>query len=620
MHTNHYPLWKNILLILVIFFALIYALPNLYGDDPAIQITSVENGKITDTTAQQINLTLNANHIPIAGVELSPTSLLIRFRNTDNQLKAKDILKSALGDNYTIALNLAPTTPNWLRAFGATPMKLGLDLRGGIHFTLEVDADSVISQRLDGVQHTITDELRDQDIRYIAITKQDAQTLWIAFRDEPSLNDARAYLTNHYPKFQILPNTTNNRYSLWLKITPEAITDMRQQIMDQTMTTLRNRVNELGISEATVQQAGENRIAVEMPGVLDSAHAKQILGGTATLEFRLVDTDHDPNNPLNNLSSNSTQYIYQDRPYLIKNQVILSGNSITDAQSSADDSGRPAVNISLGGGDESLFHRTTAMNIGKPMAIIYVETKLAEQNVQGKNTLKEVKTERVISVASILNALGNNFQITGLSSPQEAQNLALLLRAGALPATINIVEERTLGPKLGMENIHKGITSIAIGMLIVILFMAFYYQVFGLIADLALVCNLLLLVALLSALGMTLTLPGIAGIVLTVGMAVDANVLIFERIREELRHGTSIQASILAGYERAFTTIVDANVTTLIVALVLFGIGTGPIKGFAVTLSVGILTSMINAIAITRALVNAIYGNRRDVKKLNIGI
>lgn len=618
MQTNHYPLWKNLLLIALVVIAFIYALPNLYGDEPAIQISGTENNKVTVATLQKVTSALASDKIATHGIKEEDKSILIRFRDTDTQLKAKDLLKNVLGDSYTIALNLAPTTPAWLRALGATPMKLGLDLRGGIQLTLDVDVDSVISERLQGMQHTITDDLRDQNIRYLSINKQSDQSLWIAFRDEQSLSDARAYLSNHFREFQIIPNVNGNHYSLQLIITPQGLTDMRQTIMDQTMTTLRNRVNELGISEATVQQAGETRISVEMPGVLDSAHAKEILGGTATLEFHMADTDHDLHSVMPGMGS--TLYDNNGIPVLLKDQVILAGNSITDAQASSDEAGRPAVNISLGGGGEALFHRTTALNVGKPMAILYVESKLAEKDDGHGHITKTVsKSERVISVATIRSALANNFQITGLTNAQEAQNLALLLRAGALPATTNIVEERTLGPKLGMDNIRKGIVSVEVGMAIVIVFMAIYYSVFGLIADIALICNMLLLVALLSALGMTLTLPGIAGIVLTVGLAVDSNVLIFERIREELRNGASAQASILAGYERAFATIVDANVTTLIVALVLFGLGTGPIKGFAVTLSAGIITSMISAIAITRALVNVIYG-RRGVKKLAIGL
>lgn len=614
-HSNHYPFWKNALLVIIMIFAFIYAIPNLYGDDPAIQISSTDNANVNSSVLKRVTDVLSHDNIVSKSINLEGHNILVRFADTDTQLKAKDILNAALGEHYTTALNLVPSTPSWLQNLGATPMKLGLDLRGGIHFTLDVDADGVITQRLQGMQHSISDGLREQDIRYVAINKQDDNSLWIAFRDEQAMNDASAYLNNHYHEFQIIPSSTNNRYTLTLKITPQTINEMRQTIMDQTMTTLRNRVNELGISEATVQQAGETRIAVEMPGVLDSAHAKQILGGTATVEFRMVDSDYNPGTP----SLNSTMYPYQGSNYPLKNQVILSGNSITDAQASTDDSGRPAVSITLGGGGEALFQRTTAMNIGKPMAIVYVEPKLSEVNDHGHITKVNTKTEHVISIATIRSALPNTFQVTGLSSTQESQNLALMLRAGALPATMNIVEERTLGPKLGMENIEKGILSIKIGIAIVVAFMALYYRIFGLIADIGIFCNMLLLVALLSALGMTLTLPGLAGIVLTVGMAVDANVLIFERIREELRNGASAQGSILAGYERAFTTIVDANVSTLIVALVLFGIGSGPIKGFAVTLSVGILTSMISSIAITRALVNWIYG-RKGVKKLSIGI
>ena len=618
MNTNHYPVWKNVLLIAVVFIALIYALPNFYGDDPALQISGNNAQALSKISAQQIQTTLQSNHVQVAQMDSTANSIMIRFHDTDDQLKAKDILSNLLGDNVTLALNLAPATPHWLRALGATPMKLGLDLRGGIHLTLDVDADSVINQRLAGLQRNISQELRDENIRYAAINRADKNTLVIGFRDEASMGDAQAYLSNHFRDFSFTPSTVGDRYLLTMNITPQSIVDMRQTIMDQTMTTLRNRVNELGISEATVQQAGATRATVEMPGVLDSAHAKQIIGGTATVEFRMVGSDSDSGE---NFANALNAYTWEDRPIQLKNQVILSGSSITDAQASSDESGRPAVSITLGGGGETLFQRTTATNIGKPMAIIFVENKLTEHKdpTTGQIIKNTTKTERVISVASIRSALTTNFQITGLSNPQESQTLALLLRAGALPATVTPVEERTLGPKLGLENIKKGIFSIEAGLIIVVVFMALYYRRLGLIADFALLCNMLLLVALLSALGMTLTLPGLAGIVLTMGMAVDANVLIFERIREELRHGATVQASIYAGFERAFVTIVDANVTTLIVALVLFGIGSGPVKGFAVTLSVGILTSMISAIAITRALVNLFYGGKNS-KKLSIGI
>lgn len=612
---NKYPLWKNLGLCLLVVIALIYAAPNLFGDNPALQITSSNATPLTSGAIAQIQQTLSP--LQPLSYQIDSNNMVVRFAETDRQLQAKSLLKDNLGDQYTVALNLAPATPSWLRALGANPMKLGLDLRGGIHLTLDVDVDGLISQRLQSLQHNVSEDLRNDNIRYSNINSHD-NILYLSFRDQATLDQARGVLQNHFHELSISPSQRASAFELQAILSPEALSAMKAMIVEQTMTTLRNRINELGISEATVQQVGQSRIAVEMPGVLDSARAKEILGGTATLEFRMADTQHDASAAAQGLTPpGTTYYLYEGMPTLLKNQVILAGNSITDAQASFDESGAAAVDIRLGGGGEALFHRTTAQNIGQPMAIVYVESKLTEQSVNGVVTKQRSHQERVISVATIHSALGNSFQITGMKSSMEAQNLALLLRAGALPTTVTIVEERTLGPKLGMENIHKGVLSVEIAMAIVIVFMALYYRVFGLIADMALVINLVLLVALLSMLGMTLTLPGIAGIVLTVGMAVDANVLIYERIREELRLGASIQASIHSGYERAFTTIVDANVTTLIVALILFSVGTGPVKGFAVTLSAGIITSMISGIAITRAMVNAIYGRSQ---KIHIGI
>ncbi len=404
-----------------------------------------------------------------------------------------------------------------------------------------------------------------------------------------------------------------------MHMTPQAVNDARQYTIEQTMTILRNRVNELGVAEAVVQQQGSSRVAVDLPGIQDSARAKRILGGTATLEFRMVDVEHDVRNAGNGLTPvGSKQYKYENSAVLLKNQVILSGDSITSARSGVADDGSPAVMIRLGGGGESLFNRVTRQNVGKPMAIVFVETKTDRKELDGKIVKSRRKVERVISVATIRSALGNNFQISGLGDIQESRNLALLLRAGALPAAIDIVEERTVGPTLGLANIQRGVLSLKVGMGIILLLMLAYYRLFGFVADIALALNLVLIVAILSIVGATLTLPGIAGIVLTVGMAVDANVLIFERIREELRNGMTPHAAIHSGFERAFSTIVDANVTTLIVAIVLFGVGTGPIKGFAVTLIIGLLTSMLTAITFTRAMINLMYGGR-TVQRLSIG-
>jgi len=616
---NKYPLWKNLLLVFILLLGFIYAAPNLYGEDPAVQITPNSGVTAAPDLTNKVSVVLsNANVTPKA-VQADNKNVLIRFNNTDEQLKARDLIKTALGDDYTVAVNIAPATPHWLSALGAEPMKLGLDLRGGVHFALQVDVNTVVAQRIQGVVKNISDSLRQADIRYAAVLQQRNQVV-VGFRDASTQADALSLLQRQFPEMMFVKQNQGDHFSLVGNWSPTGLTKLQQTAIEQTMTTLRNRVNELGVAEPVVQQQGPDRIAVDLPGIQDTARAQQILGGTATLEFRLVDTMHDPRSAIGGITPpGAILYNYDDRPILLKDQVVLTGNSITDASASFGEDGRPSVNISLGGGGESYFHRVTGENIGKPLAIVYVETRMQDQVIDGKVVKVPKKFERVISVATIQSALPSNFQITGLSDPEESRNLSLLLRAGALPAPIFVVEERTIGPQLGAENIHMGVVSIAVGFVLAVIFMAIYYRVFGLIADLALAMNLVLLVAVLSLLGMTLTLPGMAGIVLTVGMAVDANVLIFERIREELRNGMSTQASIHAGYERAFATIVDANVTTLIAALVLFGIGTGAVKGFAVTLTLGLMTSMISGLMFSRAIVNAIFGGRA-VKKLPIGI
>lgn len=619
---NKYPLWKNLLLIFIAVLGFIYALPNLYGDNPAVQVSAIGKLQITDTTLNEVVAAFKQTGVRYKTAEQKKQELLIRFFDTDEQLRAKDLLKNKLGDNYIVALNIAPATPSWLLALSAEPMKLGLDLRGGIHMTLDVDVSSALKQRAEGITRNLATELREANIRYLNIKSQKNGDISLGFNDQDTLAKAQQLMRSRFPELVAKAPTEKDKvnFQLLVERNPAALTDLRQSILDQTMTTLRNRVNELGIAEAVVQQQGANRISVDLPGIQDSARAQEILGGTATLEFRMVDQEHDARTAVAGIApAGTTVYDYEGRPILLKNQIILTGSSITNASAGFSEDGRAAVNVQLGGGGEALFHRLTAQNVGKLMAIVYVESKVDIKTVAGKEVKTRRKVERVISAATIRSALPNNFQISGLTDPQESQKLGLLLRAGALPANIDVVEERTLGPKLGLENIKKGLLSIEIGLGLVILFMALYYRTFGLIANIGLLLNMLLLVGILSILGNTLTLPGIAGIVLTVGMAVDANVLIFERIREELRAGVSIQTSIHAGYERAFATIVDANITTLIVALVLFGIGTGAVKGFAITLSLGLLTSMLTAITFTRALVNASYGGRQ-VKKLSIGI
>ncbi|WP_342220390.1 protein translocase subunit SecD [Rickettsiella endosymbiont of Miltochrista miniata] len=618
---NKYPLWKNSLLLVLLILGFIYAAPNLFPEQPAVQIspaTAIMHVNLEDLQAK-VNALIKAVQISPVSEELNQQTLLLRFNNTDTQLKAKDILSSALGDDYTVAVNLLSSTPRWMQAIGASPMKLGLDLRGGVHFALEVDINNLIAQRMQGLAKNISENLQQARIRYLELTPKEKQ-LSILFRDISSLTKAKSLLQQQFPAFDFA-EATDNPKQLVVVWSNQGLNSLRQLAIDQTINTLRNRINELGVAEPIVQQQGSNRILVDLPGVQDIARAQQILGGTATIEFRLVDTHHDPQlAQTNNAAPAGSQlYQYENQPVLLNKQVILTGNSITDASTSFDESGRSAVSISLGGGGESYFHQVTGENVGKPLAIVYVETKSSVKVVNGKMTHIPRKVERIISIARIQTALPPNFQVTGLTNPQEALNLSLLLRAGALPAPIYVVEQRTIGPQLGAENIHKGIISIVVGFILAVVFMAIYYGVFGVIADIALALNLVLLVALLSLLGMTLTLPGMAGIVLTVGMAVDANVLIFERIREELRNGVSPQSSIHAGYDRALITIIDANVTTLIVALILFGVGTGSIKGFAVTLTIGLLTSMLTGIMITRALINACYGGR-PLKRLPIGI
>jgi preprotein translocase subunit SecD len=616
---NKYPLWKNCLLVLLIVLGFVYAIPNIFPEQPVVQISPVAtvntNMAALNTKVEEL---IRAKQLHPISQESDKQTIFLRFKDTDVQLKAKDILAATLGDDYTVAVNLLSSAPKWMQTIGALPMKLGLDLRGGVHFALEVDLTSVIKQRMQGLTKNISENLR-QTVGYEELISEPKQ-LHLLFRDASSLDKAKHFLERQFPDFLLTATQVNGQsYQLSLQWTEQGLTLLRQSAIDQTMNTLRNRINELGVAEPIVQQQGNNRILVDLPGVQDIARAQQILGGTATIAFRLVDVIHDAQQSSGIVSTGSELYHYQNQPVLLNKQVILTGNSITDASTSFDESGRSAVSISLGGGGESYFHRVTGENIGKPLAIVYVETKATTKTVGEKVVHIPHKVERVISIATIQTALPPNFQVTGLSNTQEALNLALLLRAGALPAPIYVVEQRTIGPQLGAENIHKGFISIVIGLILAIVFMAIYYETFGLIADIALAMNVVLLVALLSLLGMTLTLPGMAGIVLTVGMAVDTNVLIFERIREELRNGVSPQASIHAGYDRALGTIIDANVTTLIAALVLFGIGTGAIKGFAVTLTLGLLTSMLTGVMLTRALVNVWYGGR-PIKRLPIGI
>ncbi|BCA96306.1 protein translocase subunit SecD [Legionella antarctica] len=616
---NKYPLWKNLMLIAIAAIGFIYAIPNLYTENPVVQISS-DTLEDKEAVITQVEHALKQAKIEYKSLLVENEGVQVVFSSTDSQLLARDVIKNSLGNQYTVALNLAPSTPRWLEAIHAGPMKQGLDLRGGVHFLLEVDVESVISRRYEGIMKNIGQEMRDIGLRYSSIRYIADKGIDLRFRDPESMNKALGELKQKMPDVVFVKTKIDN--AILGSISPTELNTIRQNTIEQTMSILRNRVNELGVGEAVVQQQGATRVAVDLPGIQDAARAKQILGGTATLQFYLVDQDNDPQiaKQTGAVPVSDKLYMMDGHPILLKRMVVLSGDSITSAVSSFDQqTATPAVQIQLGGGGETLFTKITRENIGKRMAIVYVETKNTMQTVNGVEKRLTHREERVISAPVIQNALGSNFQITGLTDSKEASNLALLLRAGALPAAIYPIEERTVGPTLGKENIRRGIVSLGVGMGLILILMLVYYRFFGLIANIALVLNLILLSALLSIIDATLTLPGIAGIVLTVGMAVDANVLIYERIREELRHGLSPQAAIYAGYERAFSTILDANVTTFIVAVILFAVGTGPVRGFAVTLSLGLLTSMLTGITYTRAIVNWYYGNR-NVKKLSIGI
>lgn len=616
---NKYPLWKNLMLIAVAVIGLVYAIPNLYSEHPVVQVSSDSAIDSAALESEVKGLLTNAK-LQYGAITATRDGLEIQFTSTDSQLLARDVIKNGLPSQYTVALNLAPSTPAWLTAIRAEPMKQGLDLRGGVHFLLEVDIDSVINRRYEGLTKSIGQDLREAGIRYSGIRYVLNKGVDVQFRTADFATAALNILRTNYPGFVYSQPTDG--LSLLATLPPGELNTIRQNTIEQTMGILRNRVNELGVGEAVVQQQGSTRVVVELPGIQDAARAKQILGGTATLQFHLVDQDADPEiaKRTGAVPLGSKLYMMDGHPILLKRQVVLSGDSITSASSSFDQqSATPAVQIQLGGGGESYFTKVTRENIGKRMAIVFVETKTKMEKEGDVSKRVTTREERVISAPVIQSALGHNFQITGLVDTKEATNLALLLRAGALPAAIYTVEERTVGPSLGKENIRRGIVSLEVGMGLILLLMLVYYRFFGIVANIALVLNLILLCALLSMIGATLTLPGIAGIVLTVGMAVDANVLINERIREELRHGMSPQAAIYAGYDRAFATILDANITTFIVAIVLFSVGTGAVRGFAVTLSLGLLTSMLTAVTYTRGIVNWYYGSR-NVKKLSIGI
>jgi len=613
---NHYPLWKYLLILIVIAGAALYALPNLYPNVPAVQI-SHESGELNATTLVTLRQALNEKGIEIQGEEQQGNKILLRFTDTETQLRASEVSKDALDGRHVVALNLAPATPGWLRAIGASPMNLGLDLRGGVHFLLQVDMAAAIKKSINSYRESFRGTLKDAKLKRYSVTQTKKQVK-VKFRDADSRTAGLEVLKTEYGDELIFTEENNgDSYILSAKISEDMAREIQSLAIQQNIQTLRNRVNELGVAEPVIQQQGAERIVVQLPGVQDTAQAKEILGATATVEFRMVDEQNDPFAAAESGRVPVGSLLYYERdsknPILLKREVMLTGDRVINANSGFDESGTPAAIITLDGRGASRFSKVTAENIKKLMAVVFIDNKVVIIDKDGKKIRKTIKSEEVISVARIQEQLSKRFQIEGLDSTHEALKLSLLLRAGALAAPVEIVEERTVGPSLGQENIQLGKKSIAIGFILVMIFMALYYRLFGLVANLALTANLVLIIGIMSLIpGATLTLPGIAGIVLTVGMAVDANVLIFERIREELRNGNSPQASIHAGYAKALSTIADANITTLIASLVLFVFGTGPIKGFAVTLSIGILCSMFTAIMGTRAIINLYYGNKKS--------
>ena len=609
---NHFPLWKNILILLILGLAAIYALPNFFGEDPSVQLSPARGSALDQALVTQSEKALADAGLKAKAVELSEKRLLVRFADTDAQLKAADALKAAYGDRYTVALNLAPATPSWLRKIGADPMYLGLDLRGGVHFMMQVDMEAAIKQAEERYAEDIRTMLRDSKIQYLSVDR-DNHAIQIKFQDAATLGQAENTLKREMRGLMF----SEEGNALVARMTDADVREIRRLAVAQNVTTLRNRVNELGVAEPVIQQQGEDRIVVQLPGVQDTARAKEILGATATLEFRMVDTDHPT--PTEETKTPIGSKLYKDRqgkPVLLQRKIIVTGDQIIDASSGLEQqSGSAAVFITLNGPGARKMADTTKENINKPMAVVYIENKTETKDVNGQKVTTRKTVEEVINIATIRDRFSKRFQISGLDGTEEARNLSLLLRSGALAAPVDIVEERTVGPSLGKENIEQGKRSFIIGFLLIAAVMIGYYKVFGVIAVLTLIFNVALILAILSALQATLTLPGIAGITLTIGMAVDAIVLIYERIKEELRNGTSIQSSIYAGFERAFATIFDSNITTLLAAVMLFGIGSGPVKGFAVTLTIGILTSMFTAVMCTRMMVNFVYGQRR-VNKL----
>jgi preprotein translocase subunit SecD len=611
---NQYPLWKNLLILGVILVGLLLALPNLFSQDPSIEITANRGAQVTEASVGEVRAALENAEAPFKRIDsLEGGKLLVRFASSGDQLRGQEVIENTLSERYRSALTLSVDLPGWVRALGLKPMALGLDLRGGIHVLIDVDMEAALDQALERYVGDIRTQLRDAKVRYLTVAREQGRIL-VKFADAESRDAGEKAMRREFRDLNFETSEDGSDFLVTGTLPPPQQEQIKDFALQQNVTTLRNRVNALGVAEPNIARQGERRIVVQLPGAQDPGRLKEILGATATLEYRLVDTEHSVADAEAGRVPVGSR-LYKDRegrPVLLNRRVIVTGDQITDAAAGFDQqSGTPAVFVNLDGSGARRMREVTTENVGKPMAVVFIENRTTTKLVDGQAVKRTDKVEEVISVATIREPFGRRFQTTGLDSSEEAHNLALLLRAGALAAPIQIVEERTIGPSLGQDNIDQGFLSVMVGLALVMLFMAVYYRLFGLIANLALVANLILIVAIMSLLGATLTMPGIAGIVLTVGMAVDANVLIFERIREEIRVGNSPQASIHTGYDKALSSILDANITTLIAAVVLFSFGTGPVKGFAVTLTIGIFTSMFTAIIGSRALINLIYGGRR---------
>ena len=611
---NRFPLWKNLMIIIVTLIGSLYALPNLYGEDPSVQISGTRGHEATIETLTQVNNALASLNISPKATQLENGSILVRLEKDDQQLPAKEKIAEVLGDKYSVALNLAPATPTWLTDIGGSPMKRGLDLRGGVRFLMEVDMNTAMQKQQESLQDSLRSDFRKEKIGYKAVKKGENFATVVEFNDSVDADKSVRLVKRTHTTLEA---TYNSPTEVTFALSATGLSSARDMAIEQNLSILRKRVEELGVSEPTIQRQGADRIVVELPGVQDTARAKELLGATATLEFRLVNDAANPEAATRGIvpADSELKYMQDGRPMVLKRKPSLGGEHIIDANSGKDDRGLPQVSIKLDSDGGNQMAEITKSAVGKPMATLYSEFKdSGRRDANGKVILE--KHEEVINVATINSRLGNQFQITGINSPAEAQNLAVLLRSGALIAPIVIVEERTVGASLGADNVEKGLEAGMYGLVLTIIFCLVYYKMFGVFASIALTVNMILTMGLMSLIGATLTMPGIAGIVLAVGMSVDANVLIYERIKEELRNGRSVQQAIHEGYNGAFTSIFDSNLTTVLTSLVLYAVGTGPVKGFAITLALGVMISMFTAITGTRMLVNWVYGGNKRVKKL----